>query len=195
MPPPRAERLQYSNELTTTFFQTMLYATNDRTLFYIAVLCLAGVGIALISQYGFDMQPCAWCVLQRLILLTIALACILGILARHSRPIRILATFLTCALGISGMTAAWYQYTVASHMFSCDQTFADKFIAGSGLDAALPQLFGIYATCMDARVSILGIEYALWALGLFGLCTALGLVSLVRATRLIAHTPFSRPSV
>lgn len=161
----------------------MLRASSDRILFYVAILCLAGVGIALISQYGFDMQPCAWCVLQRLILLVIALVCILGMLAQRSRSIRTLAAFLTCTLGISGMVAAWYQYTVVSHLFSCDQTFADKFIADSGLDAALPQLFGIYATCMDARVSVLGIEYALWALGLFGLCTLLGLVSLVRATR------------
>lgn len=152
-------------------------------LFYVvAFLCLAGVGIALVSQYGFDMQPCAWCVLQRLILLVIALICILSMLAPGSRSIRALAAFMVCALGIAGMIAAWYQYTVASQMFSCDQTFADKFIADLGLDAALPQLFGIYATCMDARVSILGIEYALWALALFGLCTLLGLVSLMRTT-------------
>lgn len=160
----------------------MLRTSSNRILFYVAVLCLAGVGIALISQYVFGMQPCAWCVLQRLILLVIALVCILSMLVRRSRAIRALASFLTCALGIAGMMAAWYQYTVASHMFSCDQTFADKFIAGSGLDAALPQLFGIYATCMDARVSVLGIEYSLWALGLFGLCTLLGLVSLMRST-------------
>lgn len=156
--------------------------TSNQMLFYITVLCLTGIGIALISQYGFDMQPCAWCVLQRLILLVIALVCIVSIVLRRIRPIRILASFLTCVLGIAGMMAAWYQYTVASHMFSCDQTFADKFIARSGLDAALPQLFGIYATCMDARVSVLGIEYALWALGLFGVCTLLGLVSLMRST-------------
>ncbi|MBV6272018.1 disulfide bond formation protein B [Alcaligenaceae bacterium CGII-47] len=161
----------------------MLRAQSNQILFYVAVLSLAGIGIALISQYVFGMQPCAWCVLQRLILLAIALICILGMLARRSRSIHTLAATLVCILGISGMIAAWYQYSVASQMFSCEQTFADKFIAGSGLDAALPQLFGIYATCMDARVSILGIEYALWSLGLFGLCVLLGLMSLSRSTR------------
>lgn len=160
----------------------MLPAPSDRMLSHIAVLCLAGVGIALVSQYGFDMQPCAWCVLQRLILLAIAVMCVLGMLARRSRSLRALAAGLVCILGISGMIAAWYQYTVASHLFSCDQTFADKFIAWTGLDAALPQIFGIYATCMDARVSVLGIEYALWALGLFGVCTLMGLLTLTRAT-------------
>ena len=33
----------------------------------IAALCLAAVGAALIAQYRFDMQPCPWCVLQRVI--------------------------------------------------------------------------------------------------------------------------------
>ena len=46
--------------------------TPEHILRGIALLCLAGVGIALVSQHVFDMQPCAWCVLQRLILLAIA---------------------------------------------------------------------------------------------------------------------------
>jgi disulfide bond formation protein DsbB len=161
----------------------MSHLPSDRLLSGVAVLSLAGVGIALISQYVFDMQPCAWCVLQRLILLVIAAVCAIGLLARRSRFMHALASALVCVLGIAGMAAAWYQYTVAAHMFSCDQTFADRFMAGSGLDAALPQVFGIYATCMDARVSVLGIEYSLWALGLFALCTLLGLVSLLGSAK------------
>ncbi|MDN5842863.1 MAG: disulfide bond formation protein B [Alcaligenaceae bacterium] len=157
--------------------------TTDRTLACTALLCVAGLGIALISQYVFDMQPCAWCVLQRMILVVIAAGCVLGLVLRRIPGARALAALVTCLLGIAGMTAAWYQYTVASHMFSCDLTFADRFVAGSGLDAALPQVFGIYATCMDARVSVLGIEYALWALGLFAVCTLLGLIGLLRPGR------------
>ena len=64
------------------------------------------------------------------------------------------------------MVAAWYQYSVAAKMLSCDQTFADRFMTGIGLDGGVPWLFGIYATCMDAMVSVLGIEYALWSLAL-----------------------------
>ena len=157
--------------------------STNRTLACTALLCVAGLCIALVSQYVFDMQPCAWCVLQRLILVIIAAVCLLGLLLRHVPGARSLASLLSILLGISGMAAAWYQYTVASHMFSCDLTFADRFIAGSGLDAALPQVFGIYATCMDARVSVFGIEYALWALGLFAVCSVLGLVGLLRAGR------------
>lgn len=148
-----------------------------------ALLCLAGVGIALVSQHVFDMQPCAWCVLQRLILLAIAAICGLATVGWRSAGILTLGAALAALLAICGIVAAWYQYTVAAQMFSCAQTFADKFIAGSGLDAALPWLFGIYATCMDARVNLLGIEYALWAMALFVLCLALAAWAMLRARK------------
>ena len=48
----------------------------------------------------------------------------------------------------------------------------------SGLDAAVPWLFGIYASCMDARVKLLGIEYAWWSLAMFGVLGMLALLAL-----------------
>lgn len=146
---------------------------SDRMLKTVSLLCLAAVGVALISQHVFDMQPCAWCVLQRLILLAIAAVCGLASTGWGSALVRRTGAALGAVLSVSGIVAAWYQYTVASNAFSCAQTFADRFIAESGLDAAVPWLFGIYASCADARVSLLGIEYALWGLMLFVVCTAL----------------------
>jgi disulfide bond formation protein DsbB len=150
----------------------------------IALACIAAVALALVSQYVFDMQPCAWCVLQRLIFLVIALVCWLGIwgrrLCRHAPRI---SAIVAALLAAGGVTAAWYQYTVASNMFSCDMTFADRFISSLGLDAAVPAVFGIFATCMDARVKLLGVEYALWGLGLFAAIAVVALVTALRRTR------------
>lgn len=176
-------RLRYSLCPEALISLPMTKIRTERILSTIALLCLAGVGIALISQYAFDMQPCAWCVLQRLILLAMASVCGLTAAGWRSRRVHVIGALLTGVLAVCGMVAAWYQYTVASHLFSCEQTFADRFIGGSGLDAALPWLFGIYASCMDARVSVLGIEYALWALALFAICLALALWALGRALR------------
>ncbi|CAM5791201.1 disulfide bond formation protein B [Castellaniella caeni] len=153
----------------------MTLTRSDRILRGTAVLCLAAVGFALVSQYAFHLRPCAWCVLQRLILLAIAAVCGLASTGWGSILVQRIGALLAAALGVCGMLAAWYQYSVASHSFSCAQTFADKFMSGTGLDAALPWLFGIYASCMDARVSLLGIEYALWGLLLFVVCTGLAL--------------------
>jgi disulfide bond formation protein DsbB len=69
---------------------------------------------------------------------------------------------------------------VAAKLLSCDQTFADKFISATGLDGAVPSVFGIYATCMDAVVKVLGVEYALWSLALFALLLLIALRGLFK---------------
>lgn len=158
--------------------------TQQRTLILIVFLSFAGLGIALLSQHLAGMRPCAWCVFQRLILLATGLTALAGLVSgrvcRHAATISSIAVTI---LGLGGIIAAWYQYSVAAMQFSCDQTFADRFMTSSGLDAAIPWLFGIYATCMDARVDLLGIEYALWALALFVIMTALGLAGTIFAFR------------
>jgi hypothetical protein len=68
-------------------------------------------------------------------------------------------------LHLAGVTAAIYQAQVASQSFSCAQSLADQWMTKTGLESALPWLFGIYASCMDARITLLGIEYAYWSLG------------------------------
>lgn len=152
----------------------------QRILNLIALACLASVGFALFSQYMWNMQPCAWCVFQRLILLLIAAICLLANLFRQDFLKKLFA-FFSFSLSIGGVLSAWYQYSVAANMFSCDMTFADQFMAKwTGLDGMVPWLFGIYASCMDAKVDLLGIEYALWALALFVILTFASIFALFK---------------
>lgn len=147
----------------------------------IALLCVAAVGVALVSQHRFDMPPCAWCVFQRLLFLAIALLCWAGVLMGRIWSIAPrVAGVGTVLLAVGGIVSGWYQHTVAAQMFSCDRTFADHFMVNSGLDANLPWLFGIFATCMDAQVKLFGVEYVFWALGLFALMAVLGLMATLR---------------
>lgn len=139
---------------------------SERLLRLIALFCFGAVGLALVSQHVFDMPPCAWCVMQRLIYLVIGVIALVGGFG-GGRALTRLCGALAALLSLSGIAAAWYQYSVAANMLSCDQTFADRFMTGIGLESAVPWLFGIYATCMDAKVPVLGIEYALWSLTLF----------------------------
>ena len=141
---------------------------SERLLRLIALFCFGAVGIALISQYAFDMPPCAWCVMQRLIYLVIGVIALVGGFG-GGRALTRICGGLAALLAVTGVAAAWYQYSVAAKMLSCDQTFADRFMTGIGLEGAIPWLFGIFATCMDAKVPVLGIEYALWSLALFAI--------------------------
>ncbi|NEN75174.1 disulfide bond formation protein B [Pelistega sp. NLN82] len=162
--------------------------TTQKILNTIAFICLLALGFALFSQHYLGMYPCAWCVLQRFILLVIAVVCLLSNLFRSTYFIRFFA-FLSAGLSLSGVLSAWYQYNVAAKMLSCDMTFADVFMSRwTHLDATVPWLFGIFATCMDAQVSLFGIEYSLWSLGLFVLMTIASLIALFKKnTRHLFH--------
>jgi disulfide bond formation protein DsbB len=132
----------------------------------ISGLCVAGVGIALLSQHVFDMQPCAWCVFQRLIYLLLAVVAALAASTQSLTP-RLVCAMLGLSLTIAGVLSAWFQAAVASQSFSCAQTLADLLMTQTGLETAMPALFGIYASCMEARVKVFGLEYAYWSLLLF----------------------------
>ena len=147
----------------------------------ISILSIGGVLAALVSQHVFGMAPCAWCVFQRVIYLAIGLVCGLAAWHRpnHSLSIRLYAS-MTTALAAAGIASAIYQKNVAAKMFSCDQTLADRWMTQSGLESALPWLFGIYANCMDAVVYLMGIEYAVWSAMLFAVIALLGAYLVIR---------------
>ncbi len=150
----------------------------DRSLGAVALACVGAVGLALVSQHRFDMQPCPWCVLQRVIMLAIALACVIG-LAWRSAVGRRVGAGLGTLLALSGIAAALWQHFYAAASASCNLTLADKIVSRwLGLDQALPDVFEPRASCADAAVSLLGVPYDFWSLALFVIC-ALVLVRVV----------------
>ena len=133
----------------------------------IALVCVVAVAAALLSQHVFDMQPCPWCVLQRVIYLAIALACGIGLLWRSATGRRVGAG-LGVLLAIAGVAAALWQHFQAAASAACKQTLADKIVSGwLQLDSLWPDVFSARASCADAAVSLLGISYDLWSLALF----------------------------
>lgn len=127
---------------------------------------LAAVGAALISQHQFNMQPCPWCVLQRIIFLAMALGCLIGLVGRHWLA-RCLAASLTLILAGCGIAAALWQHFVAAKSASCALTFADKVIIYGELDSYFPEIFAVRASCSEAATQLLGIPYEFWSLALY----------------------------
>ncbi len=140
----------------------------------VAIVCLAAVAAALVSQHGFDMQPCPWCVLQRAIFVAIALACLLGWLWRAA-PGPALSSVLVLLSALAGVAAALWQHFQAAASASCNLTLADKIVTALKLDSLLPAVFSATANCADAAVNLLGVPYDFWSLGLFALIALAGL--------------------
>jgi len=132
----------------------------------IAGTALAAVAVALVTQHGFDMQPCPWCVLQRLIFVLIALVALVGLGWRSvaGRRSTVFGLLLLCA---GGAAAVLWQHFVAAASNSCNLTLADRIMSVSGLPALLPDVFEARATCADAAVNLAGVPYEFWALALF----------------------------
>jgi disulfide bond formation protein DsbB len=132
----------------------------------VAVLAFAALGAALVSQHVYDMQPCPWCVLQRLIFLAMGVLAGLAALL-PARPVRVVSGLLVAALGAGGVASALWQHFVAAKSSSCNLTLADRIVSGLRLDATLPQVFEVRASCADAATKLLGVPYEFWSLALF----------------------------
>lgn len=157
----------------------MTVRLNTKLLFGAATLIPpTAVGIALTTQHVFDMQPCPWCVLQRLIFLGIALAALPGWLL--AGPVaRRASGGAVLVLALCGVATALWQHFVAAASAACAMTFADRIMRGSGLDEWLPQVFASYASCSE-RAQLLGVPYEFYSLALFVVLAALALLALRR---------------
>ena len=133
----------------------------------VGIASLAAVGAALVSQHVFGMQPCPWCVLQRVIFVAIAIACLVGLLWRSAAG-RLVGGGLGLLLALSGIAAALWQHFQAAASASCNLTLADRIVSGwLGLDSLWPDVFSARASCADAAVNLLGVPYDFWSLALF----------------------------
>ncbi|MEO8151524.1 MAG: disulfide bond formation protein B [Rhizobacter sp.] len=139
-----------------------------------ALLSVAAVGAALVSQHVFNMDPCPWCILQRVIFLAIALACLVGLAWRR------LGGALVLLLALSGVAAALWQHFKAAASSSCAMTVADKIVSAMKLDSLWPDVFLARASCADAAVSLWGVPYDIYSLVLFVLIAGVGVLLLRR---------------
>ena len=136
-----------------------------------AFACLGAVVAALVSQHGFDMQPCPWCILQRVIYLALAAVCGVAALLT-ARAARLGLATLALLLALLGGGSAIWQHVVAAKSSSCNLTLADKILNALGVETLFPALFQVTANCADAAVKVLGVPFEYWSLALFTLLAA-----------------------
>jgi disulfide bond formation protein DsbB len=142
------------------------------------LLPLAAVAAALVSQHVYDMQPCPWCVLQRVVFVAIAAVSLPAWLLRLPLARRLLAG-TALLLAACGMAAALWQHFVAASSTSCNLTLADRIVSSLGLDGLWPEVFAAYASCADAAVKLAGLPYEFYSLALYA-ALAVCAVSLLR---------------
>lgn len=145
--------------------QPALWQQPTARLCWVALISLAAVAAAVFTQHRWDMLPCPWCILQRIVFLLIAAVALIGALTQGlTRRVAGTAVLLLAACGIA---AALWQHFVAAASASCNMTLADRIISGIGLDSWWPEVFGVFASCADAKVNLLGLPYEFFSGALF----------------------------
>lgn len=139
------------------------------SLTVLGLACAAAVGAALFAQYHFGMEPCPWCILQRMLFIALAVLCLVGA-ALPGAVLRRGLSALTLPLAGFGMGAALWQHFVAAKSSSCALTLADKVITFFQVDTRWPDVFEVRANCADAAGNILGVPFEFWSLALFAVC-------------------------
>ncbi len=147
----------------------------------IGLACAAAVGGALVAQHHFGMEPCPWCILQRMMFIVIAVLSLVA--AAMPGALRRLLSVLILPLAIGGIAAALWQHFVAAQSSSCALTLADRIITFVGVDQRWPEVFEVRASCADAAASILGVPFEFWSLALFALVGIAVLFSAVTPNR------------
>jgi protein dithiol:quinone oxidoreductase len=156
-----------------------------QVLAIIGVLALASVGLAVLAQVAFDMQPCPWCVFQRLVYIVVGvLALLAAALPGAARRVVVGLAFLAT---LGGVASALWQQLHAVNESSCDLSLAERVIAKLQLDSLLPQLFEARTSCADAAVSVLHVPFAVWSCAMF-VILALLLAWTFRATTRAARS-------
>ena len=153
-------------------------------------LCLLALGLcsaatvvlALVAQHHFGMEPCPWCILQRMQIIGISVRALLAA-AIPSKWGRVGLSGLIVPLAISGMAAALWQHFVAAKTNSCALTLADRIISGMGLDTRFPEVFEVRASCADAAVSIIGIPFEFWSLAWFVISALVAVIAIGLSVR------------
>lgn len=169
-----------------TFFKEL--SLSRGAWLFLALLALALEGAGLYFQYSLGLVPCVMCVYERVALMGLVIAGVIGCLAPRSLVIRWLALIVWGYSAIKGLFLAIrhtdYQLN-PSPWNQCE--FKPDFPPTVPLDQWFPSLFAPGpVNCSESQWEMLGWGMPQWlivAFGLFSLAFVLVLISQFKKTR------------
>ncbi len=134
------------------------------------LLCLAIVGAALVLQHRYQLDPCPWCIAQRIGYLLVALIALVAALHRPaSRGITVYAGLaLLCALA-GAAAATWHVFLQRDPVASraCAGSALERLLDASRLGHVVPPLFQYDGPCTLKPWALLGLSVPEWSLAGF----------------------------
>jgi disulfide bond formation protein DsbB len=152
----------------------------------LAITALLLEGCALFFQYAMNLQPCIMCVYQRVAVLSILLAGVIGYISCRF----VIGRFIS--YGLWGTGAIWGLLIAKEHVamqsetfslfFSCETT--PNFPHWLPLHEWLPQLFAATGSCGDINWQFMSYSMPQWMMFIFGSYSVVfALVLLIRIAK------------
>ncbi len=168
----------------------MKITTSFRTLFFLGgfLSFLLFLGTYLL-EYGFGLEPCPLCYLQRAMLFIITFVFFLGILQnckQHGRLVYCAILFVCSILGGAfALRQLWLQYIAPVHESNCFAGF-EKMLELMPIWQVLQETLQASQACSQIDFRLLGLPLSAWSLfGFIGLATYVFVLSWLQIKRRI----------
>lgn len=145
-------------------------ARSGRTFTAIFVVCLALLGFALYLQHVKGLDPCPWCVVQRLGFMLIALIALIGALHRPGIAGVFAYSLLGLAASLAGIAAGAYHVWLQSdpvRAAKCVGSPVERILDALQLGRIAPPLLQYDGPCTLKPWSLLGLSIPEWSLAWF----------------------------
>ncbi|WP_096085747.1 disulfide bond formation protein B [Agaribacterium haliotis] len=160
--------------------------TNRIGYLLIIAFSICAIAIALIAQYGFDMEPCPLCISQRIFIIGVGLASALALLLSRWRVAelgaQVLGTLLAIIGGCISARHVWIQSLPADQVPDCGPGLGYMFETRPLFDA-LSLLFTGDGNCADVYFTFLGLTIPAWTLVAFAGLVVFQLFLFIRTLR------------
>ncbi len=131
------------------------------------LVCLALLGFALYLQHLENLDPCPWCIVQRIGFMVVGLVSLVAALHRPGRTGTTLYGVLGMLVSAGGIAAAGYHLHIQSdhkRALECMGGWLEQWLDASKLGKMVPPLLQYEGSCVLKPWDFLGLSIPGWSL-------------------------------
>lgn len=152
----------------------------------IFLVCLGLLGFALYLQHVENLDPCPWCIVQRLLFIAVGLVCLAAALHRPGRTGTLLYGVLGGLIAAGGAAAAAYHIYIQNdkaRALECMGSPLERWLDASRIGKMIPPLLQYDGSCIAKPWAFLGLSIPAWSLVWFVILLAAFVAVVVKARR------------
>ncbi|RKS87174.1 thiol:disulfide interchange protein DsbB [Orbus hercynius] len=155
------------------------YSQSRVSWFLLLFATLAFEATALYFQHGLGLAPCTLCIYQRMCLLGILLASVIGLLAPKRLIFRVIALLIWLYSAFTGFNLAFQQARLQfAPSLSDSCTLNVDLPTWLPLNEWMPSIFNATGSCAEKAWAFLTIEMSQWMIIIFSCYLAVGIIIL-----------------